>query len=488
MAEEYISLDVTVEESTLGDDAISRLQDRWPTWEPNDGDMEVVQIEAIASMAASVADTAASVPATILEALGQELFGVEPNLGSPAVGSLAITFINAAGNYLVPAGSEFDIDGFAFAVDSDVRPAVGQATVTGVPITATEIGTAFNDLPGSYITPISAIASVLSADLEGTTFGGEEEDTPEDYMGRLLLALRQNSRTLTTLRDYELFALAYSDVGRALALNNGARAVAIWLLTPTGQAVSTTRKNALLVEYDENREVNTNVSIYDPAFGVINVTYTVAAYPNYDPTDLTNRINAKLADQLDPFMWGRPKYIGDISTQLWVNDITVRHNKLIDAIGDVEGVNYVYSLVISGTVEGTGAALTVSGRSQIDTLSKSGSISSGTYKLTLDGQETAALNPTATGSQVLAALEALSNVEPGDLAISGDAFPLTLEHTGNYYGRTRSLTVTSSTLVGGSMAVATTRSAQAGTGDVTLPTNSGVGLPRPGVFTGKVIK
>src|SRR4051812_40018295 len=97
MPEEYISIEMTVEETTLSDDAVERLQDKWPTWEPNDADLEVVQIENFASMAAAVADTAASVPSTILQTLGLDLYGVEPGLGDAAVGLLTITFLDAAG-------------------------------------------------------------------------------------------------------------------------------------------------------------------------------------------------------------------------------------------------------------------------------------------------------------------------------------------------------------------------------------------------------
>lgn len=45
-----------------------------------------------------------------------------------------------------------------------------------------------------------------------------------------------------------------------------------------------------------------------------------------------------------------------------------------------------------------------------------------TFKLTFDGQTTAALNKgTATAAEVKAALEALSNVAPGDISVSGSA-------------------------------------------------------------------
>lgn len=491
MADEYISLEMTVEETTITDEAIARLQDRWPTWEPNEADLEVVQLENVASMAAAVAETAASVPSTILQTLGLELFGVEPGLGSPAVGLLTITFIDTVGGYIVPAGSAFDVGGYAFETVNDVQSVPGNAVVADVSIQATEEGTEFNDIPAGPVDPISPLTVITAATLQAATTGGADPDEDEEYMARLLRELRLNGRCLTTLRNYEEFALSYEDVGRALALNNGPRAVAVFLLGSDGAVVSSARKAALLTEFDSAREVNTATTLFDPAFGVIDVSYAVVAYPGFDAADLIVRCNAKLAEMLDPLFWGRPKFIGDIQTELWINDTVVRRNKMIDALGDVEGVNYVYSLILSGVNEAGGAALTVSGRPQQDVLTKSGTLTAGSYKLQLDGIKTAnTIAYNATGTQVMAALETLSNVEPGDIAISGDTFPLTITHTGSYHGRTRTLLVTDSALTGGSIAVTTPQTPVAGSGDVTLPLANGmVGLPKPDPtgFSGKVV-
>lgn len=72
------------------------------------------------------------------------------------------------------------------------------------------------------------------------------------------------------------------------------------------------------------------------------------AAPTFVPADLVARINAKLADELSPIVWGLPKPRGDTSTR-WVNQPVVRKNKLIDLIGDVDGVDYVQSLSITGS-------------------------------------------------------------------------------------------------------------------------------------------
>jgi flagellar hook-associated protein 2 len=59
--------------------------------------------------------------------------------------------------------------------------------------------------------------------------------------------------------------------------------------------------------------------------------------------------------------------------------------------------------------------------SEVQTLSRSVSPTSGTYTLTYQGQTTAAIAYNATASQIQAALEALSTVNPGDITVAGSA-------------------------------------------------------------------
>src|SRR4051812_40654520 len=44
----FVTVPITTDSQTLADDAVDRLRVTWDGWEPNDGDLEVVQIEALA--------------------------------------------------------------------------------------------------------------------------------------------------------------------------------------------------------------------------------------------------------------------------------------------------------------------------------------------------------------------------------------------------------------------------------------------------------
>ncbi|SDI40939.1 hypothetical protein SAMN05421505_14925 [Sinosporangium album] len=77
-----------------------------------------------------------------------------------------------------------------------------------------------------------------------------------------------------------------------------------------------------------------------------------------------------------------------------------------------------------GRITATGKYGPYAGRSnEVQTVTITGGPTGGTYTLTLDGETTAAIAYNASAAAVQAALEALSNVEPGDVAVTGGPHP-----------------------------------------------------------------
>lgn len=341
----FIDLEIETDAQTLADEAIERLRARWPGWEPNDGDLEVVQIEAISPMAENAAETAALVPPAIFRAYGQKLIGRGYQAGAQATSTLTFTFIDSTG-YTIPAGFELDVDGNVFAVDSETTVAPGSLAVSGVVVHATEEGIAANNLAGDSITPLIGLAGIEDITLDAPTAGGADPEDDEEYQSGLAADLQLQAKTIITTRDFELWALAKDGVGRALAVHTGDRAVTVVVTDADGEVVPTPIKNELIADYDQYRLVNTVVTMADPTYTTMNVTYTVEALPGFDPDDLEARINAMLTELLSPANWGRPKGASILRT--WVQASVVRANLLIDRIGDVEGVDYVVSIDITG--------------------------------------------------------------------------------------------------------------------------------------------
>lgn len=102
-----------------------------------------------------------------------------------------------------------------------------------------------------------------------------------------------------------------------------------------------------------------------------------------------------------------------------------------------------------------------------------GSATAGTITITFAGQTTAAIAFNATASAVQTALEALSNIAPGDVTVTGGPLPgaITLTFGGAYAGvNVAQVTVTPTGLTGGTVTVATTTEGVPNSINVTLPT------------------
>lgn len=88
-----------------------------------------------------------------------------------------------------------------------------------------------------------------------------------------------------------------------------------------------------------------------------------------------------------------------------------------------------------------------------------GAASAGTVTIGVDGETTAAIAFNATAAAAQTALELLSNVDPGDIVVTGGPLPdtITLTFAARYAGlNVAQVTVTPSGLTGGTVTVATT--------------------------------
>jgi hypothetical protein len=101
--------------------------------------------------------------------------------------------------------------------------------------------------------------------------------------------------------------------------------------------------------------------------------------------------------------------------------------------------------------------------SELQTVTVTGTPTGGTYTLTFSGQTTAGIPFNATAAQVKTALEALSNINPGDVVVAGGPHPgtaVTVTFSGQYAGdNVAQMTASGAGLTGGTtpaVAVATT--------------------------------
>jgi hypothetical protein len=118
--------------------------------------------------------------------------------------------------------------------------------------------------------------------------------------------------------------------------------------------------------------------------------------------------------------------------------------------------------------------------SEGQTVTITGTPTGGTYTLTFDSETTAAIAFNATAAAVQAALEALSNVEPGDVVAAGGPHPgtaVTVTFGGNYLGENvPQMTAASGSLTGGTTPTVTVTTTTAGGSTVTDGTEALAGF------------
>jgi hypothetical protein len=345
VAENFIEVPIETDADTLADNAIDVLQAQWDGWEPNEGDLEVVQIEALSQMAADVADVAAIMPAAAFEAILERLFNVVPQEGTPATGQVTFTLLDTAVN-LIPSGTEIDIDGFAFSVDEDT-PTTGTLTLANVPVTANDADSAANDLPGEIVNLVGVLTFVSDVTLVGTTSGAVDPEKEQEYLDRGSQALELQAITLVTAHDYEIMAMSDPRVGRAVATDDRTnRRITVTASQADGTVIDAATKSSLAALFDSYRQTTWQVVLGDATKTTINVTFQIHVYPSFDaPTVIASCVEA-VTVFLDPTTWGSnfssPSPTPDVEPR-------VRKNKLIDVIGSVTGVDYVIDLTITGS-------------------------------------------------------------------------------------------------------------------------------------------
>jgi hypothetical protein len=346
VAENFIEVPIETDADTLADNAIDVLQAQWEDWEPNEGDLEVVQIEALSQMAADVADVAAIMPNAAFEAILERLFNVVPQDGTPATGAVTFNLVDTTAN-LIPAGTEVDIDGFAFSVDDDTPTVAGSATVIGVPVTANDNDTDANGLTGETVTLVGVLAFVSDVSLVGTTSGAVDPETEQEYLDRGSQALELQAITLVTAHDYEIMAQSDPRVGRAVATDDRTnRRITVTASQADGSVIDAATKTSLAALFDSYRQTTWQVVLGDATKTTINVTFQIHVYPSFDAPTVISAAADAVTVFLDPTTWG-----SNLSTPSPTPDVEprVRKNKLIDVIGSVTGVDYVIDLTITGS-------------------------------------------------------------------------------------------------------------------------------------------
>jgi hypothetical protein len=447
----YVQLPFTTDPNDLADAAIAALQAKWPGWTAEDGDPGVIFIEGIAPMAANAAQIAAQMPPAALIAWGTKVLGIPYETGVAATATATFTVQDANGPYDIPAGSEVDIGGVAFQSIADLVIPNG-STTGAVVVAANEVGIFANGFNGVDWSRVSLPVYVTNMTLGSDTSGGVDQQDDNAYLSMVAQEMQLRSRSIITLPDFEIVAVNTAGIARAVAVAQGAhpRNIDVFVTDPEGNAVSSTIKTALATAYSATRMVNAVVSVNDPAYTTVSVTYELLSLPSVDPAGLLASANARIGLELSPAGWGAPTSANPGLT--WVDQPVVHVNRLIGVISSVAGADYVKTLTISAdNVAQLSTALTTgAGTTTVDVDALVNALPAGTYTIT---------DPTGAHT------DTFTTTAPGALA----ATSLTCS------SKTFNFAYPIGSTIGGAV-----------TGDLTMNSNAAGALPKPGTFTGTI--
>jgi len=370
----YILYPIEVDSTELLDEAYQLIKSKSPNWQQNDANLDVWIMQATAAQAADLLSLANNVPESIFQYYGSSIVGIPPNDGASALVGSTWTMSDSLG-HTIPAGTQVSIrdsagveHGFESTADV-VIPAGSTATAAGgITLQSVEVGASLNNLGGAgyAATLIDTLAYVSSVVLTGPTAGGGDPELSSEYSDRLARKLQRLSQRPVLAADYSLAALDVAGVYRSLALDgynssnqtyNNERYLGIAAVDSAGVPISAGIKTNLQTYLDGLRETNFVVNVFDPTVSLINVTYNVKCLTGYTTAVVKTNADAQVNNYLSSANWGQDPSVLDSSARLqtWVQTTQLLYNKLIQVLGNTEGVNYVISMTmaIQGNTLGT---------------------------------------------------------------------------------------------------------------------------------------
>lgn len=369
----FVQLPITTDVSTLQDRALDFLATLGII--PNEGDPEVINIEAWGPIIGDAQAIAALMPMTALVNAGQKLWNVPFQSGAPASTTVTFNLQDDAGGYKISAGSQLAIDGFAFNVLTDLVSTAGSTTVDGEAISA-ENSTSYNGLTGTTVAPITIPPYVVSMSVDAATDGAIDPQDIPTYVSDLSQELRLTIRTICTLPDFEFAATAIDGILRAHAVSTPTRDVTVWLLGANApSAVPEQLQDELVAAYAANRVVNVTTALETPTFNALSVTWAGKFLPGFDTDDAEARGNSALSAELSPTGWGAPAAgdQGNVS-QEWFSQNVVKVARLLTVLSRMDGCYEIDTVTIAGQVGTTTAALGTTARTTIPVTALPGAV------------------------------------------------------------------------------------------------------------------
>lgn len=326
----------------LAVDAIEYLQAVLPSWTPRNSSPEVVYIEALARVVGEVAAAANGAIGAVVESLLSVPFRVPRLAGTPAVGTLTVTF-DVATTTTLPAGTAFLLAESGVEVVSSADVSAADALSVDVPVIATSATSLLNGVgTGAVVDVLDPIPNALSVAVKGSFAGGSDPETDAAYIARAGNALRRVNSSLVVDDQFTAYALESGLVANATTIpawdgvnvaTIGADEKSITVATyGFGGQVAAADRAALAAQMQAMTYVGATVDVVEASLRSVDVTVAVKARPGESATAVRESVQAALRAYLDP--------------QKWAFGATVRPTSLTVLCAAVGGVDYVSSLTV----------------------------------------------------------------------------------------------------------------------------------------------
>lgn len=322
--------------------ALDDVQMKFPEWVPREGNLEVVLLEAFATVVAETVYAANRAPAAIMVELLQ-LYGLTRDAGDFPLATLRFTLADNGQERSVPIMTRVlvtnaDGESMLFGTNADFSLAPGVTTGT-VPAVGDDYSDAFN---GQALTVelLDAVSYVDKVELVGPVVDGRDPEDLQSYLDRGAALL---SRLTTTLvRDDQFATAAMEDplVSRAIALDlydpgqvppdNRPGHITVAVLGADGELLTVEQKAALEQRLEDQAVAILQIHVVDVSVNVVDVDVDVEPVSGWTATDVRTSVIRTLEDYLNPLTWS----FGNV----------VYYNELISVVDHAPGVQRVINI------------------------------------------------------------------------------------------------------------------------------------------------
>jgi uncharacterized phage protein gp47/JayE len=285
------------------DRMITLAETRLPQWEPRNGSLEVVLVEATAVGMADLVYAANRVLGSMVEGL-ISLYGVTRDEGSPATGTVRLT-LTGSPTTTIDEGTLFRLE------DADsMLVATETVTVTGstvdVAVATTDTGGYLNAITaGTACDPVVAVPHLANCVLYTDLNGGADAEDDLAFLSRAATRFARVTSSLVVPEHFTAYALEQPYVKRAVAVDQfehgggGAPGDDDGFLTVyvygNGAAISADEKSELEAAMQAQCASILTMTVEHATPVSVNVTAAVTKATGYDTAELTTAIEDALA-------------------------------------------------------------------------------------------------------------------------------------------------------------------------------------------------